>query len=226
MDCAEHYSFECEFFQNEAKSISKNLLINNYPINALLKLLLLHEDPATAEKCKDLLPHNFKLDEYRDSAIWLDHDENIVQPLVQSGFLDTLKRTQATYHLDADFLHKLCILIDANAFEVSSKISGDSLKGVYVHAAKMPHNCVPNAATSIDDDYNMRIYAGVPIKAGEIIYNSFTNPLMVRRNFFYAQLRSHGNRYCGSLICSNLLIICLKIRYDTFIKLFIAIKSI
>ncbi|KAM7345963.1 SET and MYND domain containing, arthropod-specific, member 7 [Cochliomyia hominivorax] len=178
MDCTEHDSFECEFFQTKAKHISKNLLINNFAINSLLKLLLSRENPATAEKCQELMPHNFKLNEYRESDIWQDHEENIVEPLIQSGFMDTVTRAKEENCLDSDLLHKLCILIDANAFEVSSKVSGDSLKGLYIHAAKMPHHCVPNAATSIDDEYNMKIYAGVPIKAGEIIYNSFTNPLM------------------------------------------------
>lgn len=142
--------------------------------------MLLLENPATSDNCKNLMPHNFKLNEYRDSDMWQDHEENMVQPIIQSGLMDSLTKAKEGNCLDVDLLHKLCILIDANAFEVSSKITGDSLKGLYVHAAKMPHHCVPNAATSIDDEYNMRIYAGVPIKAGEIIYNSFTNPLMVR----------------------------------------------
>lgn len=185
MDCSDHDKFDCEFFQNKAKNISKNLLINNYAINAVLRLLLLMENPDKTEQCKALVPHNFKLNEYRDSDMWQEHEENIVQPLIESGIMDTLQIAKESNCLDADFLHRLCILVDANAFEVSSKVSGDSLKGLYAHAAKMPHNCVPNAATSIDDEYNMRIYAGVPIKAGDIIYNSFTNPLMVSGYKYY-----------------------------------------
>lgn len=139
------------------------------------------ENPETAEKCNHLVPHKFKLNVYRDTEMWMDHETSIVQPIIDSGLMDLLKNIQASKGdmQDSDFLHKLCILLDANAFEVSSKVTGDSLKGVYVHAAKMPHHCVPNTATAIDDDFNMKVYAAVPIRAGEIIYNSFTNPLMV-----------------------------------------------
>ncbi|XP_005188643.1 SET domain-containing protein SmydA-8 isoform X1 [Musca domestica] len=180
MDCTEHDPFECEFFCNATKAISKNLLINNYALNSIIKLLMVIENPKSLDSCTNLTPNNFKLNEYRDTEMWMDHATNIVQPLLHSGLMDCLRNLQKAKGdmRDADFLHKLCILIDANAFEVSSKVTGDSLKGLYVHASKMPHHCVPNTATAIDDDYNMKIYAAVPIKAGEVIYNSYTNPLM------------------------------------------------
>ncbi|XP_013099943.2 SET domain-containing protein SmydA-8 [Stomoxys calcitrans] len=180
IDCTEHDAFECEFFTKATKAISKNLLINTYALNSILKLLLVMENPATSEKCTNLVPHNFKLNEYRNTDMWQDHEVSIVQPIMDSGLMDCFRSIQKAKGdmQDSDFLHKMCILIDANAFEVSSKVTGDSLKGLYVHAAKMPHHCVPNTATAIDNDYNMKIYAAVPIKAGEVIYNSFTNPLM------------------------------------------------
>ncbi|KAH8401492.1 hypothetical protein KR009_005858 [Drosophila setifemur] len=175
MDCTQHDSFECEFFASgSGKDICKDLLIKNYGICGLLKLLLLLEDPATRGDCQGLIEHPVNLEEHRHGeGMWQEHEEQVVRPLIESGLLGVLPSQQ----LSSDLLHAYCIRIDSNAFEVTAR-DGDTLKGVFVCGASLPHHCVPNVVVALDEQFNMKLYAAVPLQPGDIIYNSYTNPLM------------------------------------------------
>lgn len=124
-------------------------------------------------------------DQYRDSEIWQQHENLVVKPIINSKFLDYFpnvlkaKKDKDNQLSDKDFLHRLCLVIDICSFEVASKITAAPLKSMYRIAPRLPHHCVPNTAMAIDNDYKLKIYATVSIKTGEIIYNSYTNPLMV-----------------------------------------------
>ncbi|XP_017078482.1 SET domain-containing protein SmydA-8 [Drosophila eugracilis] len=175
MDCSQHDEFDCEFFTSGAgKAICKDILVKNYGICGLLKLLLLLENSDTRADCQMLIDMPINLDEYRDGeGMWQEHEEQVVRPIMQSGFLDVLSNQQ----LSSDELHAHCIRIDSNSFEVTAR-DGDTLKGVFVCGASLPHHCVPNTVVALDEQFNMKLYAAVPLQPGDIIYNSYTNPLM------------------------------------------------
>ncbi|XP_004517860.1 uncharacterized protein LOC101458132 [Ceratitis capitata] len=173
IDCANHNSYDCDFFCNTGAGakISKNLLVENYAIYGVLKLLLLMENPTSGEQCAALsaTPGAAVV----DSDAWQEREVHIVNPLLQSGIAQAFKQVKVTHEL----LHTLCWRIDANAFEVAAS-DGNTLKGVYVCCAQLPHNCVPNTVVTIDEEFHLKLYASVRIRAGDIIYNSYTNPLM------------------------------------------------
>ncbi|BFG04755.1 SET domain-containing protein SmydA-8 [Drosophila madeirensis] len=193
MDCDQHSDFECEFFASGAGSaICKDLLVKNYGICALLKLLLLLEDPATRDDCQSLVERPVKLEDYRDGeGMWQEHEEQVVRPLLASGLAGAMPAQQLT----ADVLHAHCIRIDCNAFEVTGR-DGETLKGVFVCGAGLPHHCVPNTVVALDEQFNMKLYAAVPLSAGDVIYNSYANPLMGTSQ------RQHQLRLSRHLDCS------------------------
>lgn len=51
--------------------------------------------------------------------------------------------------------------------------------GLYVQAALMAHDCVANTMITIDECKNLKVFACVDIKAGEIVYNNYTTVLLV-----------------------------------------------
>ncbi|XP_016928682.2 SET domain-containing protein SmydA-8 [Drosophila suzukii] len=175
MDCSQHDEFECQFFSSGAgKAICKDILVKNYGICGLLKLLLLLENPDTRADCQMLLDVPVNLADYRDGeGMWQEHEELVVRPLMESGLVGALPAQQLT----SDGLHAHCIRIDSNSFEVTAR-DGDTLKGVFVCGAGLPHHCVPNTVVALDEQFNMKLYAAVPLQPGDIIYNSYTNPLM------------------------------------------------
>lgn len=173
IDCTTHNTFDCDFFCENAvgAEISKNLLVENYAIFGVLKLLLLMENPENSDQCAALsaTPGAAVV----DSEEWQEQDIQIVTPLLQSGIARVFKRVKVTHEL----LHTLCWRIDANAFEVTAS-DGNTLKGVYACGAQLPHNCVPNTVVTFDEAFRLKLYASVRIPAGYIIYNTYTNPLM------------------------------------------------
>lgn len=175
MDCSEHDGFECEFFASgPGTRIGKDLLVKNYSICALLKLLLLLENPEKRPHCQPLLERAIKLEDYREEeGMWQEHEEQVVRPIMASGLLEALPRQQLT----ADTLHAHCIRIDSHAYEVTAR-DGDTLKGIYVCGASLPHHCVPNTVVALDEEFNLKLYAAVPLESGSIVYASYTNPLM------------------------------------------------
>ncbi|KAI8039650.1 hypothetical protein M5D96_007070 [Drosophila gunungcola] len=193
MDCGQHDDFECEFFASGAgKAICKDILVKNYGICGLLKLLLLLDNPETKGDCQGLVETPINLSDYRDGeGMWQEHEELVVRPLMESGLVAVLPAQQLT----SDTLHAHCIRIDSNSFEVTAR-DGDTLKGVFVCGASLPHSCVPNTVVALDEQFNMKLYAAVCLQPGDIIYNSYTNPLMGTSQ------RQHQLRLSRRLECS------------------------
>ncbi|XP_017465316.1 PREDICTED: uncharacterized protein LOC108358464 [Rhagoletis zephyria] len=174
IDCPTHNAYDCDFFCNATAvaGISKNLLVENYAILGVLKLLLLMENPQTSEYCAPLgtTPGAAVV----DSEAWQEREVQIITPILKSGLVNAFKRVKVTH----DLLHTLCWRIDANAFDVTAN-DGNTLKGVYVCGAQLPHNCVPNTVVTFDEGtFRLKLYASVRIRAGDVIYNCYTNPLM------------------------------------------------
>ncbi|XP_030387506.1 uncharacterized protein LOC115634090 isoform X2 [Scaptodrosophila lebanonensis] len=198
MDCDEHDDFECKFFSTGAGcAINKDLLVKNYGVCALLKLLLLLENPETRANCQTLIEKPIKLEDYRhnDGGMWQEHEEQLVKPIMSSGLPEAIKFQEVT----SDLIHAYCIRIDSHAFEVTAR-DGDTLKGVYICGASLPHHCVPNTVLALDEQFNMKLYAAVPLKAGDIIYNSYTNPLMGTTQRQH-QLRLSRHQECSCSRC-------------------------
>lgn len=173
--CKQHYSYDCQKFANISAVDIK--ILQKFPdIYGILKFLLLQDNPTTEEHFNTILQAEHHLEQRRDTEIWKYYTNNVVDPILKSGIRKCLSNGS---QINAEFLHRLCALIDVNSFEIRAPDSG-SMKGVYVKGALLSHDCVANTCIAIDDKYCMKIYANRAIKCGEVVTNCYTNILLVR----------------------------------------------
>lgn len=85
---------------------------------------------------------------------------------------------------DEDLVQKVCAAIDVNSFEVRGPPipaigCSEVLRGVYLKAALLAHDCVGNTHMSINDNNVLVCHASTDIKKGDTIYYNYTDPLKV-----------------------------------------------
>lgn len=74
---------------------------------------------------------------------------------------------------------RVCGVLDVNSFELRAPASHERLRGVYLQAALMAHDCVANTHLAVDDSFLMTIHAAVDITRGAAITFNYTNALQV-----------------------------------------------
>lgn len=82
---------------------------------------------------------------------------------------------------------------------------GLRLRGVYVDAALMAHDCLTNVHLSVDDNFVMTIRACVDIPAGNPVLYNYTDPLQVRTNLYLSVF--HMSKQCKSNNCFSMLLV-------------------
>ncbi|XP_030026025.2 SET domain-containing protein SmydA-8-like [Manduca sexta] len=168
-----HTNAECEFFRNLKLTIGLSPMTMMQNVGSLLvlrALLMRRAEPKSWETFMQLETH---LDERKTSGV-CDFYENTVK------FIKTLDLLSDRD--DADLVQKICAAIDVNSFEVRGPAitaigCAESLRGVYLKAALLPHDCVANTHMSINDNNLLVCHASVDIKKGETIYYNYTDPL-------------------------------------------------
>ncbi|KAF4526095.1 hypothetical protein B566_EDAN007589 [Ephemera danica] len=73
-----------------------------------------------------------------------------------------------------DEILEICAILDTNAFEVQPH-GGLKVRGLYLLAAMMAHDCKPNTRHAFDDSNTLYVYATVDIKKGENVTTTYTN---------------------------------------------------
>ncbi|XP_004517861.1 protein msta [Ceratitis capitata] len=172
-NCASHNEYDCGLLAG-MKDIQVDLVKENPLIYGLLKCLLLRENPENTAYYGQLIQMESHLEARRGSEIWRDLQQRAVEPLLQSGLTKYLKDTQS---VDENLLHKYLAIIDVNCFEIRAPDEGQ-LRGIYPLAALMAHNCVSNVQASIDEHYQMKVYARCDVSKGALLYNCYTNVLL------------------------------------------------
>lgn len=83
--------------------------------------------------------------------------------------------------LSSELMHKVCSILDVNAFELRSPgvVDGLLLRGLYIEATLMAHDCRGNTHLTVDDNFQLTIYASVEIKQDEPILFNYTSSLLV-----------------------------------------------
>lgn len=82
-----------------------------------------------------------------------------------------------------EIIEKICGILDVNTFEVrpaGTIEANECMRGIYLKAALMSHDCIGNTFLSVDEDYLLTIHAASFIREGEPIYYNYANSLMVR----------------------------------------------
>lgn len=90
---------------------------------------------------------------------------------------------------DENLVQKICAAIDVNSFEVRGPLipaigCSEILRGVYLKAALLAHDCLANTHISINDNHLLVCHASVDIMKGDIIYYNYTDPLKVCTIFY------------------------------------------
>jgi len=80
-----------------------------------------------------------------------------------------------------ELMQKLCGILDVNAFELRSPDALDDLllRGLYIEATLMAHDCRGNTHLTVDDNFQLTVYASVAIKQDEPILFNYTSSLLV-----------------------------------------------
>ncbi|XP_041981972.1 SET domain-containing protein SmydA-8-like [Aricia agestis] len=168
-----HNRDECEFFR--ALKLSKGLhpmtMVQN--VNSLLALRALLQKDANPEGWKLFMELETHLERRRDSSVWQLYD-NTVKFIQSLGTLDNGH--------NQELVQRICAAIDVNSFEVRGPAipainCAEVLRGVYLQAALLAHDCVANTHVAVTDRHELVCHASTDIKKGEIIYYNYTDPL-------------------------------------------------
>ncbi|XP_072944683.1 SET domain-containing protein SmydA-8-like [Epargyreus clarus] len=168
-----HSKSECETFRDLKLSIglSPMTMVQNVGSLLVLRALLKKQtDPQAWEEFMKLETH---LEERRDSSVW-QYYENTVKFISSLGLLEGVE-------VD-NLVQKICAAIDVNSFEVRGPPipaigCAEVLRGVYLAAALLAHDCAANTHIAIND-YNVLVcHASTDIKKGDTIYYNYTDPL-------------------------------------------------
>ncbi|KAL0124887.1 hypothetical protein PUN28_006630 [Cardiocondyla obscurior] len=133
--------------------------------------LIKHKNPIVWEKVDCMEAH---LDKRINTPVWKDREVNVV---------DIIRRFRMPAGIEppsAELMHKLCGILDVNAFELRSPDAVDSflLRGLYIEATLMAHDCRGNTHLTVDDNFQLTIYASVAIKQDEPILFNYTSSLL------------------------------------------------
>lgn len=178
--CSTHDAYECDFFA--ATQLPTHFLYDHFDLITPLRCLLLASDAKRAGAfvaCWQLESH---CAQRRDTSIWRLHGRQVVEPLLAAmPAMPLAGRPLPVEYATAAFVQRLCGILDVNTFEVRTPTFAEiPVRGLYALAAMMPHDCVSNTFITVDATRNLRVYASVPIAAGETVYNNYTSTLLVR----------------------------------------------
>ncbi|XP_076754158.1 SET domain-containing protein SmydA-8 [Xylocopa sonorina] len=166
-----HTPDECAILKS-----NKNLSVSNIEdiTGVLLPLrlwLLKQRDPELWKQVESMEAH---IDKRRNTSVWTDREITVVN-VIKS--LNLLHENNASI---SELLQQLCGILDVNTFELRSPggLDGLLLRGLYVEASLMAHDCRGNTHLTVDDDFQLTIYASLPIKEDEPIFFNYTSSLL------------------------------------------------
>ena len=104
---------------------------------------------------------------------WEERKKTKATDLDKSNVIDFIRGYLKYQDFDDDDLYKICGILEVNGLEIPSP----SLVGLYGLACLLEHSCVPNSTRTFDSQLNILIRAAVPIKKGDHITTSYTDPM-------------------------------------------------
>ncbi|KAG8034570.1 hypothetical protein G9C98_007646 [Cotesia typhae] len=138
-----HTPEECKLLKDK---LSESVNLDVRGILLLIRLLLIKK--RNAEQWNQIMNLEAHLEERRNTLVWKERQEEI----------EILKSFEF-FENDED-LQRLCGIIDVNSFELRSPGTLDSaLRGLYAEAALMAHDCRGNTHLTVDDDFQLTVYA-------------------------------------------------------------------
>lgn len=168
-----HTKRECDFFRSLKliNGLHPMIMVQNAgSLLALRAFMKKTSEPQTWEEFMQLETH---LEKRKATNVWeyCDNTVKFIQSLTVTGDVP-----------DENLIQKICAAIDVNSFEVRGPPipaigCAEVLRGVYLKAALLAHDCIANTHMSINDNNSLACHASVDIKKGDILYYNYTDPL-------------------------------------------------
>ncbi|EFN79379.1 SET domain-containing protein SmydA-8 [Harpegnathos saltator] len=166
-----HTSDECLILGENRDLLAKNGIDATGILLALRLWLIKCRNPAVWEQVDHMEDH---LHERMGTPVWKDREVNVVNVIRMLRVPDGIEPPSA------ELMQKLCGILDVNTFELRSPgaLDGLLLRGLYVEAALMAHDCRGNTHLTVDDDFRLTVYASVAIGENEPILFNYTSSLL------------------------------------------------
>ncbi|XP_050677045.1 uncharacterized protein LOC126973768 [Leptidea sinapis] len=168
-----HVQTECDYLREVKLNKGLNPIQMVPNVGSLLPFRAMLRRDKTVKEWEQFMMLETHLDKKRDSSM-LDYYENTVKFIDLIGLIKN--------ESDSELVRKICAAIDVNSFEVRGPpIPGigcaEVLRGVYLQAALLAHDCTPNTQIAINDNNVLVCNATTDIKKGDVIYYNYTDPL-------------------------------------------------
>ncbi|GAB1863097.1 MSTAA protein [Camponotus japonicus] len=166
-----HTNDECQIFK-ENRELLANIEINATKILLALRLWLIkYRNPSIWERINNMKAH---LNKRISTLVWKENEIDVV------NVIQKLRMPDKTEPPSAELIQKLCGILDINTFELRSPsiLDGLLLRGLYIEASLMSHDCRGNTHLTMDDNFQLTVYASVPIKQDEPILFNYTSSLL------------------------------------------------
>ncbi|KOC67669.1 Protein msta, isoform A, partial [Habropoda laboriosa] len=166
-----HTPGECEIFKS-TKDLWTSSLESIIGVLLPLRLWLLKQrDPELWRRVQSMESH---VDVRRNTSVWKDREVNVINVMTS---LNLIPEDDPSI---AELLQQLCGILDVNTFELRSPggLDGLLLRGLYAEASLMAHDCRGNTHLTVDNDFQLTVYASLPIKEDEVIFFNYTSSLL------------------------------------------------
>ncbi|XP_014206919.1 protein msta-like [Copidosoma floridanum] len=173
-----HSGAECDFFRDN-KEVCSELVDEVTRVLLHLRLWLLKSSDEESSSWKEIERMEAHLEQRRGTDVWREREEQVVDVFRKLG----LHHPKTTSDED-DLVQRICGIVDVNTFEVrvpglySNGSGGAPLRGLFVEAALMAHECRPTAHVSVDESFNMSVHAALAVPADGIISFNYTSSLL------------------------------------------------
>ncbi|XP_012537740.1 SET domain-containing protein SmydA-8 [Monomorium pharaonis] len=166
-----HINEECQIFKDNQDLLAESKIDAAGILLALRLWLIKHKNPAVWEKIDHMEAH---LDKRIGTSIWNDREVNVVNVIRKIRMPNEIEPPST------ELMQKLCGILDVNAFELRSPDSLDGLvlRGLYIEATLMAHDCRGNTHITVDNNFLLTVYASVAIKQDEAILFNYTSSLL------------------------------------------------
>nr|XP_023026359.1 protein msta-like [Leptinotarsa decemlineata] len=170
-----HSQEECKAFKDIG--LNGRFLVENDQVIFPLRCLIMKQ--CQPEIWKSMMQLESHLEARRGSFIWRRHAVVVEQSLRDMALTseDDLKN---------DLIQRICGILDVNTFEVRplqnhslviTNPENQCLRGLYLEAALMAHDCMGNTHLSVDDDFVLRVKASVDIPKNSPVLFNYANAL-------------------------------------------------
>lgn len=166
-----HTSDECEILRNNKDLSSENV---EDIIGVLLPLrlwLLKQRDPGAWEQVESMEAH---MQKRRNTSVWKDREVNVINVIKALNLIPDHDASTS------ELLQQLCGILDINVFELRCPggMDGLFLRGLYTAASLMAHDCRGNTHLTVDDKFQLTVYASLPIQRGETVFFNYTSSFL------------------------------------------------